>query len=124
MKLKQYLQLRGGNNLTNAEARAMGVMLVPGWPKKYENLEIPLFLEQAIVSGQTGPWKEQRKKLKRVADTGQIELQDYAKDVFFIKLEAVKKIISASLQTFTSDPYQAISEVADALEILESIKKP
>jgi 5-methylcytosine-specific restriction endonuclease McrA len=41
MKLKEYLKLRGNNALTNAEARAIGVSLKKGWPKRHAELHVP-----------------------------------------------------------------------------------
>lgn len=68
MKLSEYLKLRGGNNLTNAEARAIGILLIPGWPAIYAAKDVPDHLAKEIVRTKNIPWNSARKRLKKTAN--------------------------------------------------------
>lgn len=73
MKFYEYLKLRGGNNITNAEAQAIGIVIEKGWPIKYKDAEVPDHMAKAVSSNKDMAWVDRRKNLKNVANTGYIE---------------------------------------------------
>ena len=122
MRLYEYLELRGGNNLTNAEASAIGVIMRPGWPAKYKDNLIPAHLEEAVLQSRGMAWMQRRKLLKNASKTVDDDCSQYTLAATIKKIEAVKIILEDALIQHEHDPMTAILQVENALDVLESIK--
>jgi hypothetical protein len=122
MKLSEYLELRGGNNLTNAEASAIGIVMRPGWPEKYRDQPVPPHLEEAVRKSRGMAWGQRRKFLKKASALTDVDGNEFTLSATIKKIDTAKSILEDALSLGQHDPLTAMLQVENALDVLESIK--
>jgi hypothetical protein len=114
MKLREYLQHRGGNNITIAEASAIGIVISPGWPHKYEDRDVPEKLAIAVAESKNMPWSKRRKFLRDLSAGNTEQPSQY--DL----IASVKALLYQAMEVFPADPYEAMGFVDEAICFLEN----
>jgi len=115
MKLREYLQHRGGNNITIAEANAIGIVIHPGWPQKFAEHDIPEHLADAVKKTKSMPWAKRRKFLRESSFANrQLPREENV-------LLRVKSLLLQASEEFPNDPYKAFGFVDIAMCILETV---
>lgn len=121
MNLSEYLKLRGGNNITISEANAIGLIIVPGWPSKYAEQEVPDHLAQAVRISRGMPWPRRRKYLRKMAGNCGAREEDYTLDATYKRIRFARNLLHDALVTAEHDPLPAFVKVEEALAILDEI---